>query len=1295
MDRECNDVVALPPELKIDAGEEAASVGEKRPPTPMEEGEGFGVARVTKRLKNGAGEMRQVAEMVLVLSAMGQMRGGRTPTDAEVKLMAGAREKLVEISHNFAPKELVPGHAIGKVIEDLGLNWKLKDQRLGFRGSRLSIKEKVALAKRKMEEPKKFTTPSTHASQTSHPSFAAMGRVPAHTVCSLPLDKSTHVPLPSGTTMVHSPFTHVPATPSAPVTYMQASNVEVKGSAVSVGLPINQALNSSAAAASRGEKTQFIKTEGGSNGNIYTSQANASVTHPLVNAPTWSLQPNSLPSSKMVAESKVPTHTPVKADGIADSGAPRMSLQAARDHTFRPFITQTTSTSVHQPVQTVKSVYSNHNGIAKIVQKLLQPKLPQYPTWIPPSREYMSKALTCQSCSLTVNEVETVAICDACEKGFHLKCLESVSQKGIPRTTEWHCMKCTSLSNGKPFPPKYGRVMRSMTPPKGPASATQGGAQSFSDNKLVNMGQRGNQEKMSSVLQSVTEPGTADCSNLESASGTKISSERGTPRNSITSMGKDTDMAHCAGTLPNDSDSTKPPAPIHDSSSVSLSSDTSSQQIHAAGSVIFDNRLTSEPKCEHVGVSSTHVHDKHESKSQNNMQALDQAEPLNNAEGSSVTCQAGSNVEESREKSGNSSFAIVNNVKQSAEGDVQEPPSLDDKQTKDGFANAPSSRHDANQSDQGVIHSNCASKHNTNQHEQGVDHAPALKDNIQQSEQVVAHATYALEDNVDQSELVVACTPASVHNVEQGISHTPFASEQYVKQIEQGVGHGPSVSDDNVKKSEQDVICPPSDQNQLGVAHPHSASESEQVVTCAPSDAEHKVEQSDEDVTCAPSASEQHNEQNEQGFVHAPSVSEHNIEQTEQVVHAPFASGHNVEQSEEDASSVPSDPERCIEQNEQGFSHAPSVSGHSVEQSEEDASSVPSDPERCIEQNEQGFSHAPSVSGHSVEQSEEDASSVPSDPERCIEQNEQGFSHAPSVSGHNVEQSELDVACAPCESEHNIEQSEQGVACAPSASDHYVVQSEQEVACPPSDSEHNVEQNQQGLTYAPASDHNVEQSEQVVVCAPSDAENSVEQSKQGVNNAPLASECSVKQNVAHPHLTKNPEPVDSVSNNMQLSSEAYHTVEWVRNAFKVVDGKAFYESCCVGGVMYQVMDHALFCSSHGKLIPFKLQTMWEDVKTGSKWVTVSRYYLREDLPEDVGQPFSPESNEVYDSNHETSVMAGSIQGSCKVLPPVKYKEETERRSQIESGTKNNSEPVFLCKYVHSCHHTNLLVVLVS
>ncbi|CAN0880216.1 PHD finger protein At3g20280 [Linum grandiflorum] len=1059
MDQEGNDGVYVPPESNTDVAGEAASVGQKRPPTPtptpapMGEGVGLDVAvdRPTKRLKNGEGEMKKVAEMVLLLSAMGQMRGGRAPTDAEVKLMAEARESLVEICQNFAPKELVPGHVIGKVIDDLGLNWKLKDQRLGFRGSRLSIKEKVALAKRKMEEPKKFTTPGAHASQTSNPSFAAMNesRVPTHTIRSLPPDKPIHAALPSGSTAVHPHFTHVSATPSVPATYLQASNVEVKGAAISMGPPVNQAGNTSAS------KTQFVKME---------PQANAYVNHPLVNAPTWSIPPNSL--SKMVTESKVPTHTPVKAEGIADSGAPR----TARDQAFRPFITQTTSSipSVHQPVQTVK--YSNHDGIARIVQKLLQPKLPTYPTWIPPSREYMNKALSCQSCSLTINEVETVAICDACEKGFHLKCLESVSQKGIPRTTEWHCMKCTSLSNGKPFPPKYGRVMRSMTPPKGPASATPGGAQ-FSDNKLVNMVQRGNHDKMSSVLQSVTESGTTDCSNLQSASGAEISSERGTPRDSITSVGKD---VHSAGTLPNISDSTKPLVPIHDSAKVTLSGDSTSKQIQVAGSPILDSILTSEPKLDPSGVASAHGLVKHESKSQNNMQDVAQKDPVYNAEGSSAICQAGTIVEESRETGRSSPSATVINVKPSAEGDVQTSLLLhDDKQSEGGATYAPDSKHDAKQSDQGVINPHCASGNNSNQSEQAVDHAPGSKHDVEQSEQAIPHATCASEHNVEQTEQVVACAPsASDHNAVQGISHAPFASEQYVEQNEQGVTCVPSVSDPNVKQSEQEVGCPPDsehnvEQNQQGLVHASSASDhnveqseqvlacapsasdhnveqSEQVIACAPADAEHNVQQSEQDVACASSDPEPHVEQNEQGFADSISVSEHNVEQTEQgFVHAPAAAEHNVEQIEKDVACASSDPEPHVEQNEQGVAHAISVSEHNVEQSE------------------QGFVHAPAASGHNVQQNEEDVACAPSGSEHYVEQNEQGFSDAPSASDQNVEQNELDVACAPCHSEHNIEQREQGVTHSPSH--HNVEQSEEEVACPPWNSEHNAEQNPQGL----------------------------------------------------------------------------------------------------------------------------------------------------------------------------------------------------------------------------------------
>ena len=77
----------------------------------------------------------------------------------------------------------------------------------------------------------------------------------------------------------------------------------------------------------------------------------------------------------------------------------------------------------------------------------------------------MNKALTCHICEVTINGVEHILVCDACEKGFHLKCRQPNYQKGIP-LGEWHCSQCLMLSNGKPLPPKYGRVMRKINAPK-------------------------------------------------------------------------------------------------------------------------------------------------------------------------------------------------------------------------------------------------------------------------------------------------------------------------------------------------------------------------------------------------------------------------------------------------------------------------------------------------------------------------------------------------------------------------------------------------------------------------------------------------------------------------------------------------------------------------------------------------------------------------------------------------------------------------------------------------------------
>jgi hypothetical protein len=111
--------------------------------------------RNSKRAKIGPDHgpgLKRVAEIVLVLSTMARMRGGsKTPTPTEMELMAEARTKLAEACASFAPKDLVGREAIGSVIEDLGLNAKLKDQRLGFRGPpKLTIKEKLENAKRKV-----------------------------------------------------------------------------------------------------------------------------------------------------------------------------------------------------------------------------------------------------------------------------------------------------------------------------------------------------------------------------------------------------------------------------------------------------------------------------------------------------------------------------------------------------------------------------------------------------------------------------------------------------------------------------------------------------------------------------------------------------------------------------------------------------------------------------------------------------------------------------------------------------------------------------------------------------------------------------------------------------------------------------------------------------------------------------------------------------------------------------------------------------------------------------------------
>ncbi|KAL3851171.1 hypothetical protein ACJIZ3_013053 [Penstemon smallii] len=415
----------------------------------------------TKRIRGvsdrnlASGDVKKVAEMVLVLAAMGKMRGGRGPTLAEKELMAEARDRLAKVCEGFSPKEVFPRDSFGGVIEDLGLN-KLKEQRLGFRPPKISIADKLLLSKRKMEKAEIFSLPSTpHSSQRlqGNPGAAVESRTVSHPVQMSQLANSNHMSISSGNFQSASPSGHVTTSNSTPSPY-QLPTSEIRP-IVPSALPSSHL---GSAAVPRVDRP-LLRSDGRSNGSANPSQIQANyAANSNVRTPTWSVQPQAISTAKIGSDNKVPVSVSLKVEGAAEVkyGLPTQTVS-------RPVTAQTTG-PLSQGTNHVQAppVGNTHAEVGKIVQKLLQPRVSEHPTWKPPSRDYMNKALTCQMCMSTVTEIDSVLICDACEKGYHLKCLQT-NQNGVPRG-EWHCGKCLSLSNGKPLPPKYGRVMRNNTP---------------------------------------------------------------------------------------------------------------------------------------------------------------------------------------------------------------------------------------------------------------------------------------------------------------------------------------------------------------------------------------------------------------------------------------------------------------------------------------------------------------------------------------------------------------------------------------------------------------------------------------------------------------------------------------------------------------------------------------------------------------------------------------------------------------------------------------------------------------
>ncbi|KVI02289.1 Bromo adjacent homology (BAH) domain-containing protein [Cynara cardunculus var. scolymus] len=330
--------------------------------------------------------VKKVAEMVLVLATMAEMRGGRKPTAVEME-----------------KSEVFPIHA------------------------------------------------------ATYTPRVAESRSTSHSVRTFPSGKVDHAPVSSGSFQHQSTVVHAsPVSNSRTLPYqLPTSEIRPGGSNVLPGSHLGR--NSTALPIPQGGRPHLRSEE--------ISNAKPAGDHGTSNTPTWSVHSQSI--------------------SFAKPGSDKGSAHLTNiNHHVR-----------HRMNFVQSPVVGTHNEISKIVQKILQPHMAERVTWTPPSRDYMNKALTCQTCKGMINEVDTALVCDACERGYHLRCLHC-NPKAIcgDEWHEWHCAKCLAISNGKPLPPKYGRVMRNISTPK--MSSGMSGVQPSLEKKLQSSDEKFNQQLM-------------------------------------------------------------------------------------------------------------------------------------------------------------------------------------------------------------------------------------------------------------------------------------------------------------------------------------------------------------------------------------------------------------------------------------------------------------------------------------------------------------------------------------------------------------------------------------------------------------------------------------------------------------------------------------------------------------------------------------------------------------------------------------------------------------------------------
>ncbi|XP_062222182.1 PHD finger protein At3g20280-like [Phragmites australis] len=405
-----------------------------------------------RRGDEGAG-LRRVAEIVMVLAAAGEVRGGREPTAAERALVAEARERLSAAVAGGAvrPKDLFPGEAVRAVVEDLGLNRAKDPAAMGFRPPKASIADRLMLTKRKMEEVKEAPAqPTISTPQT----IVSSGMSEFH---------GFNGASKFGVGAPRNPPAVAALAATAPLSSASLVALKPPGSS-----PVRPVANSSVVALPYSGPSH-LKLEKDVNGPLNLARSGATIVYS-----NKSTQDTSARSNVNVVQSS--NQLVKNQDTKPVAGNPVTGHRATPGVAFVP----------------PKPTFANHNEIAKNVQQFLhQPT--NHPSWTPPSTEYMHARLGCQMCKVAIIDADSLLVCDACERGVHLKCLQQYGNKGVPKA-EWHCSACLTQSKGKPLPPKYGKVTRTVVASK--AAPPVGGAQLSVQGSAENMAAKENHHKL-------------------------------------------------------------------------------------------------------------------------------------------------------------------------------------------------------------------------------------------------------------------------------------------------------------------------------------------------------------------------------------------------------------------------------------------------------------------------------------------------------------------------------------------------------------------------------------------------------------------------------------------------------------------------------------------------------------------------------------------------------------------------------------------------------------------------------